>query len=196
MVIPIKKVVLKTVLGVFVGLAIVSIFVLSAHLSYNSVTYNQITDEINGLASGTKIDDPKTECSLPLNVYMYDLPRKYNMGLLKKDDPNQELPWTNPVAPPWSLDFGVNRQHSVEYWLMVYLLNARDCKDGEMAAVRVKDPKQADVFFVPFFSALNNYGYKMLGPDAMVAKQLQVRPHSYPTRCLSWFGFVCLTSAL
>ncbi|KAG0576024.1 hypothetical protein M758_5G048200 [Ceratodon purpureus] len=169
MAIAIEKVVLRTVIGMAVGISIAFILTLPERSSRSS-----LIDEIKYLPGNeTAIDDSKTGCSVPLKVYMYDLPRKYNMGLLKKDDPDQELPWTDPVVPPWSLDSGVNRQHSVEYWLMVYLLNAQDCKDGGMAAVRVNDPNQADVFFVPFFSALNNYGYKMLGPDAVLAKKLQ-----------------------
>jgi hypothetical protein len=42
--------------------------------------------------------------------------------------------------------------------------------------VRVKDPEQADVFFVPFFSSLsfNTYGRIMLGPEAKIDKLLQM----------------------
>jgi hypothetical protein len=42
--------------------------------------------------------------------------------------------------------------------------------------VRVKDPEQADVFFVPFFSSLafNTYGHGMTGPGAEFDKRIQV----------------------
>ena len=94
---------------------------------------------------------------------MYELPRKYNMGMVKRDGnkDNQELPWTSHVVPAW-IQQATNRQHSVEYWMMAYLLDPgwdrNDC--GQHTAVRVKDPEQADVFFVPFFSSLslNHYG--------------------------------------
>jgi hypothetical protein len=193
----------------FLVIFIASVLALPGLLSRDSVEYyfNQFSDNGNSndkastwfpwSSSNKTMNDSKTECSLPLNVYMYDIPRKYNMGLLGKDEPNQELPWTNPVAPPWNFEFEVNKQHSVEYWLMVYLLNARDSKDGKMAAVRVNDPKQADVFFVPFFSArsFNNYGHNMLDPEAEIDKGLQVRAFSFLTSHLFWCCFVCMTRA-
>jgi hypothetical protein len=135
---------------------------------------------------GVRIRDANIECSSPLKVFMYDLPRKYNLGMVKKDDGiNQELPWTDQeVAPALKTRWGVNRQHSVEYWMMLDMLqddhdpsHNHDGKEEEKkAAVRVKDPEQADVFFVPFFSSLsfNTYGRIMLGPEAKIDKLLQV----------------------
>jgi hypothetical protein len=116
---------------------------------------------------------------------MYDLPRKYNLGMVKKGDGiNQELPWTDKeVAPTLKTRWGVNRQHSVEYWMMLDMLqddhdpsHNHDGKKEKKAAVRVKDPEQADVFFVPFFSSLsfNTYGRIMLGPEAKIDELLQV----------------------
>ncbi|CAK9214619.1 unnamed protein product [Sphagnum troendelagicum] len=106
---------------------------------------------------------------------MYDLPRKYNLGMIKKDEKNQEVPWTNKVAPAFKTRWQVNRQHSVEYWMMVYMLDALDSENGERVAVRVKDPEQADIFFVPFFSSLafNTYGHGMTGPGAEYDKRIQ-----------------------
>ena len=157
---------------------------------------DSINNEIrnNAPTGSEQIDDSKFECSAsPLKVYMYDLPRKYNMaGIVNRYDPNQELPWTGPDVS--CLYYGNNNQHSVEYWLMVYLLNAQDSEDGEMAAVRVIDPNQADVFFVPFFPALKNYGINMIGKDAKVAKLLEVRSQLL-MRQLTWFCFHCLTCA-
>ena len=180
----------KPVFWVLLVVVIASVLALPGLLSRDSVEYyfNQLSDRGDSSdkasswfprsSSNNTRNDSKTECTLPLKVYMYELPRKYNMGLLDRDDPNQELPWTNPVAPPWSFEYEVNKQHSVEYWLMVYLLNARDRKNEKMAAVRVNDPNDADVFFVPFFSArsFNNYGHNMIGPDTEIDKSLQVRP--------------------
>jgi hypothetical protein len=128
-------------------------------------------------SSSTEVDDSTTNCSSPLKVYMYELPRKYNIGMLKKGDTNQEIPWTNHVVPSWKQKYEVNKQHGVEYWMMVYLLDGWDRKDGGKSAIRVKDPEDADLFFVPFFSALsfNSHG-GMLGPGD---KQLQVRSHCF-----------------
>nr|PNR59588.1 hypothetical protein PHYPA_002379 [Physcomitrium patens] len=117
----------------------------------------------------------KRSCSHPLKVYMYDIPRKFNFGLMTMDNKNEDLPWGNHAAPPWSQQWEVNKQHSVEYWMTVYLLDGWDRKDGRRAAIRVRDPYQADVFFVPFFASLsfNNYGYGMEGPGAELDKNLQ-----------------------
>jgi hypothetical protein len=116
-------------------------------------------------------------CSLPLRVYMYELPRKYNFGMIKLDKKNEDLPWKNHVAPPWAQQWEVNKQHSVEYWLTVYLLDGWDRKDNKRVAVRVRDPEQADIFFVPFFASLAfiNYGHNMSGPGSEIDRGLQVR---------------------
>lgn len=44
----------------------------------------------------------KRSCSHPLKVYMYDIPRKFNFGLMTMDNKNEDLPWGNHAAPPWS----------------------------------------------------------------------------------------------
>jgi hypothetical protein len=156
-----------------------------ASSSSSSVSAMNLDDDDDGDDVGVRIRDANIECSSPLKVFMYDLPRKYNLGMVKKDDGiNQELPWTDQeVAPALKTRWGVNRQHSVEYWMMLDMLQAdhdpshnHDGKEEKKAAVRVKDPEQADVFFVPFFSSLsfNTYGRIMLGPEAKIDKLLQV----------------------
>lgn len=145
------------------GLLIAFILALPSISSDSMIQYyNQFG--VNGDAnhnwfSWSSTDNPRTRCSSPLKVYMYELPRKYNMGMLERDGNDQELPWTSPVLPTWKQQ-ATNRQHSVEYWLMAYLLDGWDRKDGKHTAVRVQYPEQADVFFVPFFSSLslNHYG--------------------------------------
>jgi hypothetical protein len=153
----------------------------SASSSVSAMNLDDDDDDV-----GVRIRDANIECSSPLKVFMYDLPRKYNLGMVKKDDGiNQELPWTDQeVAPALKTRWGVNRQHSVEYWMMLDMLqddhdpshNHDGKKEEKKAAVRVKDPEQADVFFVPFFSSLsfNTYGRIMLGPEAKIDKLLQV----------------------
>ncbi len=156
-----------------------------ASSSSSSVSAMNLDDDDDGDDVGVRIRDANIECSSPLKVFMYDLPRKYNLGMVKKDDGiNQELPWTDQeVAPALKTRWGVNRQHSVEYCMMLDMLQAdhdpshnHDGKEEKKAAVRVKDPEQADVFFVPFFSSLsfNTYGRIMLGPEAKIDKLLQV----------------------
>lgn len=167
----------KPACWVLFGLFIAFILALPAYISPDSMIQNgHMNDKTFNWfrwSPRSKLDDSTGSYSCPLKIYMYELPRKFNMGMLKKDK-NQEIPWTNHVAPPWKQKFEVNKQHSVEYWLMVYLLDGWDRKDGKTAAVRVIDPEQADVFFVPFFSALsfNSHGHGM-SEGAAADKRLQ-----------------------
>lgn len=171
----------KPAFWVIVGISIALVLVLPAFIPLASIQQyiNKIDvgDEVWWFSWSSMGDsgDSTRKCQAPLKVYMYDLPRFYNMGMIKKDDKNQELPWTSHVAPPWSARWEVNKQHSVEYWLMVYLLDSGLHKDELRAAVRVRDPEQADVFFVPFFASLsfNTYAHYMSGPGPEVDRQLQ-----------------------
>ncbi len=49
-----------------------------------------------------------------------------------------------------------------------------DGKEEKKVVVKVKDPKQVDVLFVPFFSSpsFNTYGCIMLGLEAKIDKLL------------------------
>ncbi|XVF85250.1 hypothetical protein PTKIN_Ptkin17bG0102800 [Pterospermum kingtungense] len=111
-----------------------------------------------------------------LRVYMYDLPRKFHVGMMNSRSSDEEgAPVTMENLPPWPSKPGVQRQHSVEYWLMASLLY--DGGGGEeREAVRVSDPETADAFFVPFFSSLsfNTHGHKMTDPETEIDRQLQV----------------------
>ncbi|KAL7197075.1 hypothetical protein ACSBR1_036984 [Camellia fascicularis] len=112
----------------------------------------------------------------PLKVYMYDLPRRFNIGMLNRRSSN-ETPVTSRTLPPWPWNYGLSKQHSVEYWMMASLLyDDDDDDDGRREAVRVSDPESADVFFVPFFSSLsfNTYGINMTDPSTKFDRQLQV----------------------
>ncbi|CAO2828995.1 unnamed protein product [Amaranthus hypochondriacus] len=116
----------------------------------------------------------------PLKVYMYDLPRRFNVGMFRKGSTDQ-TPVTAKTLPPWPKVSGLRKQHSVEYWMMASLFVAEKegIKDNDlvkMEAVRVLDPEIADVFFVPFFSSLsfNFYGHNMTDPNTKHDKELQV----------------------
>ncbi|XVF43727.1 hypothetical protein PTKIN_Ptkin02bG0063700 [Pterospermum kingtungense] len=106
---------------------------------------------------------------------MYDLPRKFHVGMLDRRSSEEAAPVTMENLPPWPSTSGIKRQHSVEYWLMASLLYDGD--GGEKReAVRVSDPETADAFFVPFFSSLsfNTHGHNMTDPETEVDRQLQV----------------------
>ncbi|XP_021829560.1 probable arabinosyltransferase ARAD1 [Prunus avium] len=110
----------------------------------------------------------------PLKVYMYDLPRRFNVGMLNRKS-TEQAPVTARTWPTWPRNSGLKRQHSVEYWMMGSLLFDGDGGDGR-AAVRVSDPELADAFFVPFFSSLsfNTHGHHMTDPATEIDHQLQI----------------------
>ncbi|EPS63888.1 exostosin-like protein, partial [Genlisea aurea] len=113
--------------------------------------------------------------SSPLRVYMYDLPARFNLGLM---DPSFRDGTRVSAAnfPAWRWNDGLRRQHSVEYWMMASLMNDDDSpEEFTPEAVRVWDPNSADVFFVPFFASLsfNLYVRNMTEVDT-IDEQLQV----------------------
>ncbi|KAI4343382.1 hypothetical protein L6164_010737 [Bauhinia variegata] len=109
----------------------------------------------------------------PLRVYMYDLPRRFNVGMLNRRS-SVETPVTAHDWPPWPKNSGLKRQHSVEYWMMGSLLY--EGGDYHREAIRVSDPELADAFFVPFFSSLsfNSHGHNMTDPATKIDRQLQI----------------------
>uniref|UniRef100_A0A7N0UVD3 Exostosin GT47 domain-containing protein n=1 Tax=Kalanchoe fedtschenkoi TaxID=63787 RepID=A0A7N0UVD3_KALFE len=116
-------------------------------------------------------------CPPPLRVFMYDLPRRFHVGMLTHAEPD-DAPLTYQNLPRWPRTSGLKKQHSVEYWMMAYLLYYGGGGGGteRMEAVRVSDPGSADVFFVPFFSSLsfNTHGHNMTDPATEVDRQLQI----------------------
>ncbi|MCL7031452.1 hypothetical protein MKW94_003068 [Papaver nudicaule] len=83
-----------------------------------------------------------------VKVYLYDLPRKFTYGVvesyLKARDPSVSIP-VNDVKYP-------GNQHSAEWWLFSDLI--KEDRYGS-SIVRVLDPEDADLFYVPFFSSLS-----------------------------------------
>lgn len=117
----------------------------------------------------------------PLKIYMYDLPRRFNLGMLDRRAGLNQTPPSAANLPRWSYNAGLGRQHSVEYWMMASLLLSdaaatNATAEEEMEAVRVLDPEQADAFFVPFFSSLsfNINGHSMTDAETEVDRLLQV----------------------
>ncbi|KAH7515502.1 probable arabinosyltransferase ARAD1 [Ziziphus jujuba] len=112
----------------------------------------------------------------PLRVYMYDLPRRFNVGMINRRSSDQ-TPVTIRTWPPWPKNSGLKRQHSVEYWMMGSLLYESEGEgEDEREAVKVSDPEMADAFFVPFFSSLsfNTHGHNMTDPRTEIDHQLQI----------------------
>ncbi|CBI27633.3 unnamed protein product, partial [Vitis vinifera] len=107
---------------------------------------------------------------------MYDLPRRFHVGMLRRRSPADESPVTAENLPPWPSNSGLKKQHSVEYWMMASLLYDGGGGNETREAVRVWDPEMADAFFVPFFSSLsfNTHGHNMTDPDTEFDRQLQI----------------------
>lgn len=121
----------------------------------------------------------------PLRVYMYDLPRRFNVGMLNRRS-TEETPVTTRDWPPWPKNSGLKRQHSVEYWMMGSLLFEGEGDYRE--AIRVSDPEMADVFFVPFFSSLsfNTHGHNMTDPANEIDHRLQIDLIEYLRQSKYW----------
>lgn len=128
---------------------------------------------------------------VPLRVFMYDLPRRFNVGMFNRRSTDQ-TPVTSLTWLPWPKKSGLKRQHSVEYWMMGSLLYDGDGRE----VVRVSDPEMAEAFFVPFFSSLsfNTHGHNMTDPKTRIDRQLQVfrlvpKSNIFSLSCCSNFRF-------
>ncbi|KAH7282672.1 hypothetical protein KP509_35G042900 [Ceratopteris richardii] len=103
-----------------------------------------------------------TKDSAMLKVFMYDLPPKFHFGMI--DTGYADQIWPNLSRVP-HYPGGLNLQHSIEYWLTLDLLSSvvldlsqrRRC-----TAILVDNSKEADVFYVPFFSSLSYNKYTRL----------------------------------
>jgi hypothetical protein len=87
----------------------------------------------------------------PIRLYMYDLPPRFNVQMINRKI-DSESPVTAKDFPRWPDNWGLKKQHSVEYWMMGSLIHEGDDDGESREAVRVFDPELADAFFVPFFS--------------------------------------------
>jgi hypothetical protein len=117
---------------------------------------------------------PAAAAAPPLRVFMYDLPRRFHVGMM--DASASGFPAWPPSAG------GIRRQHSVEYWMMASLQGGGGGGNGSSSeegreAVRVTDPDAAEAFFVPFFSSLsfNVHGRNMTDPETEADRLLQVQ---------------------
>lgn len=103
-----------------------------------------------------------------IKVYVADLPRSLNYGLLDKYwssapdsrlsiDSDRQITSTH---VPINLKFGpypenpLIKQYNAEYWIMGDLMTPDDLRSGSFAK-RVFDAAEADIVFVPFFATLS-----------------------------------------
>jgi mannosyl-oligosaccharide glucosidase len=134
----------------------------------------------------------------PLRVFMYDLPPRFHVAMMTgasnaDADASSATAGPFPAWPPTA--GGIRRQHSVEYWMMASLQDWGGGGGGLLGserreAVRVRDPDDAEAFFVPFFSSLsfNVHGRNMTDPDTEADRLLQVpRFLDFPSPLLIYF---------
>nr|XP_043624783.1 probable arabinosyltransferase ARAD1 [Erigeron canadensis] len=131
---------------------------------------------------------PPCRSGSPLRVFMYDLPHRFNVGLMNGNfTGNATFAVTASNIPAWPKYAGLHQQHSVEYWLMTSLLYV-DNNNNNSEVVRVLNGDDADVFFVPFFSSLsfNKFGNNMTDPDNEFDRQLQVDILKFLRNSIYW----------
>ncbi|GJP50851.1 hypothetical protein CLOM_g10007 [Closterium sp. NIES-68] len=133
---------------------------IEAGMSARDISENSLADR-----STDDDNDPDDEQCWDgrVRVYVYDLPRRMNLGLLEpkwktrqRERTNQSIDDAPIRAWAWPAQGDVHPtawQHSLEYYLVADLLHAPSERDPGVAAVRVRDPAQADVFLVPFFAS-------------------------------------------
>lgn len=162
------------------GCMILSLLVILGIWTYNNMSnFDYGGFSMLDLRSGYSTPCRSTSSS-PLNVYMYELPRRFHVGMMSQSNrklSDDNLAVTADNLPVWPDRSGLKRQHSVEYWMMASLLNKGDGgNETTQEVVRVLDPESADVFFVPFFSSLsfNTHGRNMTDPETEKDRQLQV----------------------
>ncbi|KAK2457815.1 putative arabinosyltransferase ARAD1 [Trifolium repens] len=110
----------------------------------------------------------QTSTSSSINVYVADLPRSLNYGLLNRywsfnsdsrvgSDSDREIRSTKLGKtlefPPYP-ENPIIKQYSAEYWIMGDLMTPRELRTGSFAK-RVFDARDADVVFVPFFATIS-----------------------------------------
>ncbi|KAG6542567.1 hypothetical protein Mapa_016038 [Marchantia paleacea] len=97
-----------------------------------------------------------------LKVYMYDLPSEFHFGMTSTFEPalDPQNPWPRNLSSLPRYPGGLYQQHSPEFWLTADLLTSTmPERRTECTAVRVYNPKHADVFYVPFFASLSYNKY-------------------------------------
>jgi hypothetical protein len=133
-----------------------------------------------------------------VRVFMYDMPPEFHFGLLGWSPPSPASVWpdvTDGSLPPPRYPGGLNQQHSVEYWLTLDLLSSSSFSlsppCGRHSAVRVTDPRDADLVFVPFFASLSyNRHSRPLPPEKVGRdKALQEKLVGYLTARPEWRRF-------
>ncbi|KAA0043171.1 hypothetical protein IC582_028860 [Cucumis melo] len=86
----------------------------------------------------------------PVKIYLYDVPTRFTYGVIENHGIARG---GKPVPEVTDLKYP-GHQHMAEWFLFTDLLRPESERIGS-AVVRVFDPEEADLFYVPFFSSLS-----------------------------------------
>ncbi|KAJ0017270.1 hypothetical protein Pint_12258 [Pistacia integerrima] len=139
-------------LGIFVLLLVFAVFALATSFFHPSPPPDRPANDVK-LSSDVKqnLENLKGR-NLKVKIYMYDLPKKFTYGIIEQ----HALARGGSVQPGTgvsSLKYP-GHQHMGEW----YLFSDLNRPEGERVGspiVKVTDPEEADLFFVPVFSSLS-----------------------------------------
>ncbi|GLT50853.1 hypothetical protein SLA2020_344170 [Shorea laevis] len=159
----------------FILISLLSLFFLVFFYTSSTATQNQLRS-----IQAESLYHPNS-----FKVYVADLPRSLNYGLLEKywssghpdsripSDPDHQIPSSHSPKPTKYPPYPENpliKQYSVEYWILGDLETPEEMRTGSFAK-RVFDVEEADVVFVPFFATLSAEMQLGLGNGAFRKKE-------------------------
>lgn len=97
-------------------------------------------------------EDPYYPASLPLRVYVYDMPKKFTLDLLWLFSNTYKE--TSNLTSNGSPVHRLIEQHSIDYWLWADLI-APESERLLKNVVRVHRQEDADLFYIPFFTTIS-----------------------------------------
>lgn len=172
-----RKSLLRPTLVLTSLLALVAVYSLVFHAPPKYTTATSIDVAGN---RGVRFLDRANDAANNVRIYMYDLPRRFTYGVIES---YAAARGGGPVGDDSLLKYPGN-QHSAEWYLFADL-NRPSKERIDSAVTRVMDPKEADLFYVPFFSSLSLVANPVrsaagnIGPDktSYSDEQTQVRIH-------------------
>ncbi|CAJ1934078.1 unnamed protein product [Sphenostylis stenocarpa] len=112
----------------------------------------KLDDAVYGSEMDRLYSDPYYPLSLPLRVYVYDMPPKFTYDLLWLFKRTYQD--TSNLTSNGSPVHRLIEQHSIDYWLWADLI-APQSKRLLNSVVRVHRQEEADLFYVPFFTTIS-----------------------------------------
>ncbi|KAI4298140.1 hypothetical protein L6164_031734 [Bauhinia variegata] len=106
-----------------------------------TVLLNDVSQEVDGKFSSS---------SPPVKVYLYDLPSRFTFGIIE----HHSLARGGHPAKDVTILKYPGHQHMSEWYMFLDLDRPQSERVGS-PIVRVLDPEEADLFYVPFFSSLS-----------------------------------------